>query len=1133
MRKLLFILFPILCFGQSNNPNEIELANAQIIYFSNTHDEDRARDFLYPYLYYVDESGVAQDHLMDGILFMDIFNYSKEKFQPWYSKKDLDYYLDNIFTKTKLIEVENGFGNKRGLIDKRRDFGISRKSIPVIGCEEYTMEFDIWTRNVPVPGNAADIMVGIEFFDSNMNELFSDLPGSSYTNDPNCPGVPSVDTWSKSPAYNFHQKMFTISNVSQTIVLNISMPQHARYINLHILNRQTDDIAFSDNNQDILIDNLVFHVQGQIQNIIFAGDSNFNSPPNNSSFEQANFDTDRERRPNSSFLFNDRKPLLDELLAAKNLGFTNNKTTKVILSIPGLSDSSYAAPTGGEILTKITNFLEDIKTRFSGWDAANPNSNIELSGIYFMDEGLSHSKWVDYAGPIITAIKTEVESRGWEFYGVPFARDWDDDCYAANSGYGPEALDTFDVVWQQPNAFFKKHDGDGGTIFVDRDVIEAIIPTVNTDTLGVEIESRILNTAEGEPYGRINDYFDYGNKFGYVNSTRMHYDDAGAYYFNSQSSNPIYRQDYDNLYTYIQEGRQGKIINRGFEHIVNNNQLYNWEGNYGVEEVVISNSRYDRGTLSVTTDAQPQIDSEVVPLEGDKEYIFRLQTREEPDLGNANTGLVAFNFYNKNGVVINPPTIDGLTYSSSLQAWYKYVYPTFGIYHEEDIEFKTPTGTVHAEFFLRRWGAANTIVRWRNLKLIDKTTNELMPELFYSYQSSVLKPESKIINGSSSLKLGNNQYAVSGKRIPVTTGIDYTVSVSAKELLPILSETKTNKALIGIKCFHKNGLQLSDVIPELAFSSGLGMNYFYINPLNQVWKTQSATFSFPSYVASVEFYIRNWHYDSTILIDDLRLETELVDISNTIGDNLLAKEYWGESFPLTASLDKPVFYNELIEVEANDQFKFSALLKKTGDINTESLLSIEYFDANHNIVKDGTATGLIWSEYYKYWFKYFDGINKPDCDNSDWFMNKWTWWENHTFSVPPDAKWMRVSIQNFSHNDLKVLNPILEAVITGPGPKGFKDNSGVSTIGANNFNEIENSIVYPNPANELVNLFLLDYKQEDNSILEVYNIQGKLLFSKEKLLQSNSVDMTNYAKGIYLFKVVNNDKVTVHKVIVN
>ena len=129
---------------------------------------------------------------------------------------------------------------------------------------------------------------------------------------------------------------------------------------------------------------------------------------------------------------------------------------------------------------------------------------------------------------------------------------------------------------------------------------------------------------------------------------------------------------------------------------------------------------------------------------------------------------------------------------------------------------------------------------------------------------------------------------------------------------------------------------------------------------------------------------------------------------------------------------------------------------------------------------------------------------------------------------------MRLSIENFSSKDLKILNPSLEIIQSGSSSSKInKGDSKTYTSKVKDFNEIENILVYPNPTSTLLNIFLNNYRPMDNSILEIYNIQGKLLYSKKRLLQNNSIDMSKYAKGIYLFKISNDDRVGIQKVILN
>lgn len=77
---------------------------------------------------------------------------------------------------------------------------------------------------------------------------------------------------------------------------------------------------------------------------------------------------------------------------------------------------------------------------------------------------------------------------------------------------------------------------------------------------------------------------------------------------------------------------------------------------------------------------------------------------------------------------------------------------------------------------------------------------------------------------------------------------------------------------------------------------------------------------------------------------------------------------------------------------------------------------------------------------------------------------------------------------------------------------------------------LESFKIYPNPSNEGVFKFLTT--NNDVYHITVYDISGRLVFQKENV-ETNSIDLSSYAKGIYLAKVTSGTKSSMVKLIVH
>lgn len=67
---------------------------------------------------------------------------------------------------------------------------------------------------------------------------------------------------------------------------------------------------------------------------------------------------------------------------------------------------------------------------------------------------------------------------------------------------------------------------------------------------------------------------------------------------------------------------------------------------------------------------------------------------------------------------------------------------------------------------------------------------------------------------------------------------------------------------------------------------------------------------------------------------------------------------------------------------------------------------------------------------------------------------------------------------------------------------------------------------YPNPANELLNIINLN-----NSLVQIFDINGKLLFEKKDNIGNLNIDLRHFNSGMYLLKVSDNEQIQNYKFI--
>ena len=71
--------------------------------------------------------------------------------------------------------------------------------------------------------------------------------------------------------------------------------------------------------------------------------------------------------------------------------------------------------------------------------------------------------------------------------------------------------------------------------------------------------------------------------------------------------------------------------------------------------------------------------------------------------------------------------------------------------------------------------------------------------------------------------------------------------------------------------------------------------------------------------------------------------------------------------------------------------------------------------------------------------------------------------------------------------------------------------------------------VYPNPSN---GLFKVDFKAAEKTVIQVYNVIGVLVYSKETADVSNSIDLSGFEQGIYSLRTVSKNNTSVKQIVI-
>lgn len=92
----------------------------------------------------------------------------------------------------------------------------------------------------------------------------------------------------------------------------------------------------------------------------------------------------------------------------------------------------------------------------------------------------------------------------------------------------------------------------------------------------------------------------------------------------------------------------------------------------------------------------------------------------------------------------------------------------------------------------------------------------------------------------------------------------------------------------------------------------------------------------------------------------------------------------------------------------------------------------------------------------------------------------------------------------------------------------FKDN--ILAINKDKENQVFS--IYPNPTKGLLNIHLFQPSTSE-TFLEIYNIQGNLLYKNNHILENQQIDLSSLAKGLYFIKIQNKAFIKTEKIILN
>lgn len=970
--------------------------HTQLFYFniSEKITEEYARDFFKPYLSYKSKSGSYHGSIMDSFLFLDL-SYQNNGI---YEKNEWNNYLDNIFIRTKLPLITEGLRskNKKAYIGKSNRSSISQKICLNNRAKHLIIKGQVKlekTNKTEISNR--DLIIGVEFYDKNKDHIVQ---------------------WGN---YSESLKMtFSYVNIDhslsswQNISAQLSIPPTAVSAKVHILNWEfkqpfwVDNIYISNENGTSYLDK---------------DESGFNTPLSKTNWEY-------QKKVSKKYLFDNRNPLCTELnMATCSLFPQSDKRIKLILTIPEILPENYnTADKKAQLKAELNDFVYQTANRYKQWKEENPEHRIDILGFYYIDENIRIDE-VPFYSEIFKELKQTLEPHNWVLFSSPYNGFFN--CKGSSS-YADEILPLFQIVWQQPNSFFNSRYGN-----IDRDLLQYANEFMSEKNLAVNIENRVV--APTEEYGRINDYFDYGEKYGYINYSKLYYDDAGAHYENANSNDYKKRIDYDNLYKFIQLSHQGVIVNGSFEDLVESDstKFHYWNGIYSIDNNKYSFSNPRK--VNLITNAKTPIRSLKYPISPNLEYSISFALKAAVRNKEKSKASIGIRFYNCEGEIIEKvPIKSNLQYSEETRSYIKYFQPDKEI-HNYTIKFQPPANALFFDFFIQK--IEKVEMEWQSMHFSSSENSKKRQLIYQKADSPYLEIEKDNTYGNHSLKLSSGQHAFSKEKTSINSNTPYYIKYATRQSGEI---GKEDKVWIAFELYDTTGNKIKQdlKIPFFEYSSELELHFIKLDNFTNRWKNTEHLIHFPSFVGSFIIHLKNINSNSPILFDNITIETQdNLDLDRTIGENnLLVNKHWSMKPPLIVGYQKPIQYLDFVKIPSCSGLSFSAILKGADHHSgtfAKNVLAIEFYDNNYNqILSTDINTKLHYSKDYKYWILNLPNITSMNCEDyfeqdkdrqalPNWYNNQWES-ISETFSVPKNARYFKLSFHRLAgEGHYKILNP--------------------------------------------------------------------------------------------------------------
>lgn len=149
------------------------------------------------------------------------------------------------------------------------------------------------------------------------------------------------------------------------------------------------------------------------------------------------------------------------------------------------------------------------------------------------------------------------------------------------------------------------------------------------------------------------------------------------------------------------------------------------------------------------------------------------------------------------------------------------------------------------------------------------------------------------------------------------------------------------------------------------------------------------------------------------------------------------------------------------------------------------------------------------TRYYDFYFEYMDCMDGCDA------FRIWK------FKVNPDCSVDYLGFVNSCYFGMGDCDPF-------PAPLNCNT---FTSVAENNMQKV-NFLIFPNPTNGKIQFEVKGLEVGKNSTLEIYNMQGEIIYQSSFINPISEVDLSNQANGIYIVKIYDGQTILTKKIVI-